>query len=215
MNERTCCSFFQFELVFELNEGPIWLRLRGAENVKAFIRAKLNAGDANSTEARSMTRQKEQEEDNVTYAETIESAARLPDREAIRAELEATRRAYHELVNSISADGWNGKGGNSRWRVGQLLWHLAWGAGYFPRGVEECRRGKATNPPRWIMNPLNMLITRIGSRRATPQSVLHKYDDAHAAIRRLPRWSPGRRMEQGSEASWCIRGIQDDRDRLP
>src|SRR5437867_9868919 len=78
------------------------------------------------------------------------------------------------------------------------------GAGYFPRGVEECRRGKATNPPRWIMNPLNMLITRIGSRRATPQSVLHKYDDAHAAIRRLPRWSPGRRMEQGSEASWCI-----------
>ena len=32
------------------------------------------------------------------------------------------------------------------------------------------------------MNPLNMLITRIGSRRATPQSVAEKYDAAHAAI---------------------------------
>jgi hypothetical protein len=35
--ERSCCPFFTFELVFEPNEGPIWVRLRGAEGVKEFV----------------------------------------------------------------------------------------------------------------------------------------------------------------------------------
>lgn len=36
--ERRCCSFFTFELVFEPAEGPIWLRLRGSDAIKAFVR---------------------------------------------------------------------------------------------------------------------------------------------------------------------------------
>jgi hypothetical protein len=39
--ERRCCPFFTFELVFEPQEGPLWLRLRGPEGVKAFIREEL------------------------------------------------------------------------------------------------------------------------------------------------------------------------------
>jgi hypothetical protein len=35
--ERKCCRFLLFELVFEQDEGPIWLRLRGGPGVKAFI----------------------------------------------------------------------------------------------------------------------------------------------------------------------------------
>ena len=35
--ERSCCPFFTFEFVFEPNEGPLWLRLRGAEGVKEFV----------------------------------------------------------------------------------------------------------------------------------------------------------------------------------
>ena len=42
------------------------------------------------------------------------------------------------------------------------------------------------------MNPMNKLITRVGSRRATPQSVLSKYDAAHARILA------------------CLNGVQDD-----
>ena len=48
--------------------------------------------------------------------------------------------------------------------------------------MEECRKGKARNPPTWIMNPMNKLITRIGSRGATPQRVLEKYDANHVRI---------------------------------
>jgi hypothetical protein len=39
--ERLCCPFFTFELVVEREDGPLWLRLRGREGVKEFIRAEL------------------------------------------------------------------------------------------------------------------------------------------------------------------------------
>ena len=36
--ERECCPFFTFELQFEPNLGPIWLRLRGSVEIKAILR---------------------------------------------------------------------------------------------------------------------------------------------------------------------------------
>jgi len=39
--ERRCCPFFRFEVVAEPGMGPIWLRLRGAEGVKAFVAAQF------------------------------------------------------------------------------------------------------------------------------------------------------------------------------
>lgn len=40
--ERECCPFFTFELVFEPDRGPLWLRLRGPEGTKEVIRAMLD-----------------------------------------------------------------------------------------------------------------------------------------------------------------------------
>ncbi len=39
--EKQCCPFFTFDLVFEPNGGPLWLRLRGSDEVKAFVLAEL------------------------------------------------------------------------------------------------------------------------------------------------------------------------------
>lgn len=39
--ERLCCPFFTLEMVVEPEDGPLWMRLRGAEGVKAFIRAEF------------------------------------------------------------------------------------------------------------------------------------------------------------------------------
>jgi len=39
--ERLCCPFLRFTLELAPDRGPIWLRLTGAEGVKAFIRAEL------------------------------------------------------------------------------------------------------------------------------------------------------------------------------
>jgi hypothetical protein len=41
--ERLCCPFFTFEIIFEPNDGPLWLRLRGSEEIKAFIQTELAA----------------------------------------------------------------------------------------------------------------------------------------------------------------------------
>lgn len=42
-NERLCCPFFTFELEVTPHQGPVWLRLRGSETIKAFLAAELNA----------------------------------------------------------------------------------------------------------------------------------------------------------------------------
>lgn len=39
--ERKCCPFFTFEIELERNGGPLWLKLKGAEGVKPFIRAEF------------------------------------------------------------------------------------------------------------------------------------------------------------------------------
>ena len=39
--ERLCCPFFDLEIVVEREGGPVWLRLRGREGVKEFIRVEF------------------------------------------------------------------------------------------------------------------------------------------------------------------------------
>jgi hypothetical protein len=41
LEERQCCPFFTFETVFEANNGPLWLRLVGSEDVKEFVKEGL------------------------------------------------------------------------------------------------------------------------------------------------------------------------------
>ncbi len=42
--ERKCCTFFGFEIALERDNGPLWLKLRGMDGVKAFIRAEFHIG---------------------------------------------------------------------------------------------------------------------------------------------------------------------------
>jgi uncharacterized damage-inducible protein DinB len=110
------------------------------------------------------------------------AATTSPTREAIRSELEATRSQYHELLNSLSDEDWNKKSGNPAWNVRQLMWHLAWAGGFTASGVESCRKGKGTNPPNFIADRANTLITRIGARGAKRETVGEKYDEAHKKV---------------------------------
>lgn len=41
--ERECCPFLRFELVLEPHGGPTWLRLRGEDGAKRFLRQQLQA----------------------------------------------------------------------------------------------------------------------------------------------------------------------------
>jgi hypothetical protein len=39
--EARCCPFFAFELAQSRDQGPLWLKITGADGVKAFIRSEL------------------------------------------------------------------------------------------------------------------------------------------------------------------------------
>lgn len=43
--ERRCCPFLDFELMVEREGGPAWLRLKGREGVKEFVRHEFGFGD--------------------------------------------------------------------------------------------------------------------------------------------------------------------------
>jgi hypothetical protein len=39
--ERKCCPFFDFEIELQADNGPLWLKLRGKDGVKAFMRSEF------------------------------------------------------------------------------------------------------------------------------------------------------------------------------
>jgi uncharacterized protein (TIGR03083 family) len=117
----------------------------------------------------------------MTDAQPAETASTV-DRNAIRAELEDTRSRYSELLDSLSEEDWKRKSGNPAWTVGQLMWHLGRGMEFFSETVDYCRRGKAPNPPGFLIDIGNTILTRFGSRGATRESVGAKYDAAHEKL---------------------------------
>lgn len=104
------------------------------------------------------------------------------DREAIRAELEETRQAFHALLESLTDAESRRKSGNRAWTVRQLMWHLASNVGLTAGGVEMAKRGRNFNPPKWIGDRINVYTTKWGARRATKESTAEAYDDGHAKL---------------------------------
>jgi hypothetical protein len=39
--ESKCCPFFDFEILLERGNGPLWLMLKGQDGIKPFIQAEL------------------------------------------------------------------------------------------------------------------------------------------------------------------------------
>ena len=126
--------------------------------------------------------------------------ATTPDRQLIRTQIESIRTAFHGLLDSLTADDWKKKSANPAWSIGQLMWHLGRGMEFFPQGIEYCRKGKGPNPPAFLVGPGNVLLTRFGSRGATPQSAREKYDRGHQALLACldsiqgDEWSKGARI---------------------
>ena len=128
--------------------------------------------------------------------------AKAPDKAALRNELESTRAAFHALLDSLSEADWKKKSANAAWSVGQLMWHLGFGMDFFPRAIEYCRKGTGPNPPAFVIGIGNVMITRFGSRGATPRSASEKYDEGNAKLLSLldsigdDEWSKSARIYQ-------------------
>lgn len=107
--------------------------------------------------------------------------ADTPDRDAIRAELEATRAAFHVLLASVSDGDWQRKSRNPAWTNREVLAHITGYLTLLPRFVGGARQGKGfPKPPLVLSRHLGTLFTRWAARKQTPRSLAQRYDAAHA-----------------------------------
>lgn len=98
---------------------------------------------------------------------------------ALRSELEATRTAFHKLLERASASGWYDKAPSSRWTVGQVFVHLTWALEYLPEEVLRARRGQGMfNLPKRLADPLSYWYIRCIARTATAEAIGCRYDRA-------------------------------------
>lgn len=103
-------------------------------------------------------------------------------REALRAELEDTRKAYHALLADIPDTAWEKPTANPAWNVRQMMWHMTMAPRFLPQDIKMLRNGRSFKPPAWLFNWLNIWYTRWGSRQATKASVAAAYDVAHEEV---------------------------------
>jgi len=119
------------------------------------------------------------------------------DRAALRSELEATRSAFHALVESLSDQHWREKSPTSAWTVGEVLVHLTWALEQLPKEVASARRGKGMfNFPKWLADPLSYWLTRWTARNATREQVVRQYGAAMAAVIRT--------LDEVKESDWAL-----------
>jgi len=114
------------------------------------------------------------------------TAPELPDRAAIRAEMNASRQAFHALLNAVPPEDWRRKSLATAFTVAELFEHIVHGLELIPEEVEAIRKGKNyLNFPSWFTGKISLLMTRRAARNATPQSIAERYDAAHAEALRL------------------------------
>jgi hypothetical protein len=103
-------------------------------------------------------------------------------RDALRAELEATRAAFHGLVRSFDGPPWQQKSITTDWTFGEVLVHLTWALEQLPQEIDSARRNKGMfNFPRWLawlVNPLSYWYGRSLARGARPDDICRRYDGA-------------------------------------
>lgn len=99
----------------------------------------------------------------------------MPDKAALRTELEITHTAFKALVQSIPPANWNRSSGNRAWKVRHVLSHMASSPATATGSINLIRLGKGYNPPRLLAGLLNVIMTRMRARKATPESVLEEY----------------------------------------
>jgi len=101
----------------------------------------------------------------------------IPNRAALRADLEATRTAFHALLDSIPAEAWRRKGDSTAWTVREIVTHLVHDIESIPQFVAHAKAGKNfLNMPSFITGKLNYLLSRFKARNATPQSLAQAFD---------------------------------------
>ena len=118
---------------------------------------------------------------------------------ALAQELESTRAAFHQLLQSVPANRFGAPTPNPAWNVGQMLFHMSVALKFLPADAALIRRSGRLPRfiPAFLFHWLNKQYTRWGGRRPTHAYLAAQYDKAHAltlaALRRVAadEWQKG------------------------
>lgn len=114
----------------------------------------------------------------------------MDNRQRLREEIEATRQAYHRLLDSIPEQAYALPSANPAWNVGQVLYHMSLAPRFMVLDVQMIggQRWVYRLVPkiisRRLFDWLNARLTRFGARRISQAFLAQEYDRAHAATLR-------------------------------
>ena len=110
------------------------------------------------------------------------------DCEQLRREMEATRLAFHRLLDSIPDEAFSLPSSNPAWTVGQVLYHMSIAPRMMVLDVKMISSQRwffrliPALFPRRLFDWLNVRLTRYGSRKLSRQFLSDEYDRAHNSI---------------------------------
>ena len=136
----------------------------------------------------------------MTIAQALTaSRTQTPDLATIRADMEATRTAYHRLLDSLSDADLQRPCVISKWTIQEMLCHMALLLEQaVPMMVKQARKGKSmpklldTRFGHW----LNYQMAVRAARKANRASIAQRYDAAHGNLLRL--------LENVRESEWDL-----------
>jgi hypothetical protein len=136
----------------------------------------------------------------MTIAQALTQApARVPDLATIRADMEATRMAYHRLLDTLSDAEMQRPCAISTWTIQEVLCHMALLIEQaVPMMVKQARKGKSmpklldTRFGHWM----NYQMAVRAARKATRASIAQRYDAAHSNLLQL--------LENVRESEWVL-----------
>jgi hypothetical protein len=101
--------------------------------------------------------------------------------EQFRSELEATRQAFHKLLDEINVEDLNKPSLNPAWTIAEMLYHMSLAPRNLPSDVRLIRHlNWVPKLPPGPFNRLNIYFTRRGARNSTKQSLADAYEEAHS-----------------------------------
>jgi hypothetical protein len=126
-----------------------------------------------------------------------------PLHDALRAELEATRQAFHALLATLTPADWNRPSRNQAWTTGEVLWHITGYLFMIPEQLAWLQTGTfpdMTGETADELNRGNISQTRSGAEAQTFDTIARTYEAGHAttlaalAHVRDDEWQRGVRM---------------------
>jgi hypothetical protein len=111
-------------------------------------------------------------------------------RDRLHQEIEATRLAFHGLLDSISEDNYYLPSDNPAWTVGQVLYHMSLAPRFMILDAQMIGRQRWIYRliprifPKRLFDWLNAHLTRFGARKLSCQLLGEEYDRGHSATLR-------------------------------